>query len=448
MINLKNNTSIVSMNGEKSLLGTAILLLVLYMQWGFIFSVTVLVNLFIAKALIIGITLLFIWLLLFQKSVTTKANNTFWVAYSILTILSMLVNFKIISLLPWTCYFVILLKASHAELNDTTPLKFIFWSGVVGVIGVYLQFFMPSFYSTYINGLFLEQFNYDNIDAVTDLSDIYGMKGFFYNQGNTAITLIYAFIVLLYFRGHLLSVFSKSKYVFYISIALLLIAVFFTGKRSLSLIAVIVPLMIWFFASKKRGGKIFVIVSIFLLISIVYYFVLPYLFDHFNLFFFKRLQESFYDVKTGDSTSLTTGRDYFWNLAIKVWKANPIFGIGATNFIDYTGSHTDVHNSYLQILCEQGIFGFTFYIIALLTSIVYTIKLLDIVSDTNLRAYLKVSLASQLIYALYSFTGNPHLDFCMTMEILSVAITLRIGYLHNLRKRKTLNHSHAISYSK
>lgn len=440
------NTSIGGY-GRKTLLGIAIVLLVINMQWGFIFQVTVFANLFIAKTLIAGVSFLFLWYFLSQKGTQSIKNNTCWVIYAMLTMLSMLIHIKIINILPWICYFVIMLRASHAELNDIIPFKFIFWSGVFGMFGVYLQFFMPTFYTTYINGLFQEDFLYDKLDTITDIAEIYGMRGFFYNQGNTAIVLIYAFIVLLYFRGQLLTAFSNSKLIFSISAVLLLIAVFFTGKRSLSLIGVMIPLMTWFLTSKKGGVKIMIIVSIIVLISIIYYIVLPYIFEHFNFFFFQRLQESFYNAKTGDSTSLTSGRDYIWNLAIKTWNENPIFGVGAANFIDYTGSRTDVHNSYLQILCEQGIIGFTFYIIALLSSIVYTIRLLKKDLDTNLRAYLKVSLASQLTYALYSFTGNPHIDFCMTMEILSVAITLRIGYLFSIRKREALNLNHAISYS-
>lgn len=424
-------------NKEKlSLLGVAILLFVINTLWGFVFYVTTFENLFIAKLIAVVISTLFIVSLTWGKKGVTAVNAP-WIIYAFVTLISLIISFNLINLLTWIGYYAILYKSSDSRLFDLIPLKFIMWTGIVAMIGVYLQFFFPSFYNTYINVYFQERFLTEDLDNISDLAEVVGMRGFFYNQSNTSIALAFGFVVLLYFKEKLLPSILQKKYLYVILITLVLVAVFFTGKRALSLITVAVPFIVWFLTGEKGFNKIAILFAIFIMALLIYYVVLPYLFESFDLFVFQRLQESLSDSKSGDVTSLTTGRDYLWNLAIKAWHEHPIFGIGAGNYIAYTHAFTDAHNSYLQILCEQGIFGFTFYIIAMLSSIGYTIKLLGKISDTNLLAYLKVSLASQFIYALYSFTGNPHIDFCMTMEILSVAITLRIGYIYKLSKRES-----------
>ena len=56
--------------------------------------------------------------------------------------------------------------------------------------------------------------------------------------------------------------------------------------------------------------------------------------------------------------------------AFRMWLANPIFGIGYSNFLyDYGGLYrAAAHNTYLQLLAELGLVGFAVYV-ALLVSI-------------------------------------------------------------------------------
>ena len=420
----------ISENKEKrSLLGIALFLLVLFSQWGFVFHVSRYANTLLSNILILFTSFLFLTFLVTHEKSRKTTIGVWWEIYAIITIVGYIFSFLIVSLLPWVCYFVLILYASRCDILKIIPVKLLFWSGVIAMFGIYLQFFFPSLYSARIESLFINDFLYDKMEGVIDVTEMYGMKGFFHNQGNAAIVLTFGFLIMFYLKADVVPVFLQRNLIYGILVLIIVFSIFFTGKRTLSLLVVAVPFAVSFLSSKNASKRFLVLLCILVAFLLIYYIILPYVFESFNFFFFHRLQETLYDTKSGDINSLTSGRYYMWDKAIDAWSEHPIFGIGVGKFMDYTRSHTDVHNSYLQVLCEQGLFGFAFYLTGLLTILFYTIRLFDKVKNNIWIQWLKLSLASQLIFLFYSFTGNPHLDFCMTMMIMSAAITIRINYM-------------------
>jgi len=73
---------------------------------------------------------------------------------------------------------------------------------------------------------------------------------------------------------------------------------------------------------------------------------------------------------SGQVDSSAAGRLVLWKLATDLFHENPVFGIGfhAFGFHVPKGELTDVHNYYLTMLCEQGLIGFTLFIVTLLRS--------------------------------------------------------------------------------
>ena len=66
----------------------------------------------------------------------------------------------------------------------------------------------------------------------------------------------------------------------------------------------------------------------------------------------------------------TEGRLLVWGAAYTVWQQNPWIGLGTTNFrefmpnlVDYPSAHA--HDTYLQILAENGLIGFTLFYVPL-----------------------------------------------------------------------------------
>ena len=77
---------------------------------------------------------------------------------------------------------------------------------------------------------------------------------------------------------------------------------------------------------------------------------------------------------------ISTGRFDLYEIAYKAFSQSPIFGIGAGLFKEVTHAYTDVHNAYLQVLCEQGIIGLILFIFPLLNILIDSIQQLRIAS--------------------------------------------------------------------
>jgi O-antigen ligase len=80
-----------------------------------------------------------------------------------------------------------------------------------------------------------------------------------------------------------------------------------------------------------------------------------------------RLILSIFELINGEDIS--NGRSALYAVAWELFLENPLFGIGFGNFRIYgsqiIGSVTNVHNIYLQLLCELGIFGAIIIFIAM-----------------------------------------------------------------------------------
>ena len=107
---------------------------------------------------------------------------------------------------------------------------------------------------------------------------------------------------------------------------------------------------------------------------------------------------------------ITSGRSELYEMAYRAFLDHPIFGVGVAGFEEYTGSYTAAHNSFLQVLCEQGIIGELFYAGPILCCLVTTVKSLKRIRIKEYKSYLQFSLFVQIQYIMYSMTGNPHLS--------------------------------------
>ncbi len=122
-------------------------------------------------------------------------------------------------------------------------------------------------------------------------------------------------------------------------------------------------------------------------------------------------------------------RHEYAKTAISLFKQNPIFGIGWRQF-RYVASNVngnDVHNTYLQLLAETGMFGFIVFIYFFAMNYVRAIKLINNKLRTmNIQTYSPIyfSLGYQTFFILYCFTGNPLYDIQLrTLYFVCCGIT-------------------------
>ena len=129
------------------------------------------------------------------------------------------------------------------------------------------------------------------------------------------------------------------------------------------------------------------------------------------------------------------GRETLWTAALEGFDENPILGIGAGRFMEWSGLPTNAHNAYLQVLCEQGIIGFFLFVVPLIVCLIQTILLIKKLPN---HAYgekaLKYSLFLQLFFIIYAFSGNPtRNEYCFLLYFVGIGIMLDCQYKYNHR---------------
>ena len=146
--------------------------------------------------------------------------------------------------------------------------------------------------------------------------------------------------------------------------------------------------------------------------------------------------DSFFSRFTSNDVTLS-GRTFLYELAFSFFKNQPFLGIGWGNYRAYTlgifsltsGTTFEVHNVYLQLLCETGIIGLAAFLIAVIATLVYGVKKyrgLLTACDRNERFYaVRFGLYLQFFFLAYCMSGNPLYDY-------NFLITYFIGVLLTL----------------
>ncbi len=121
--------------------------------------------------------------------------------------------------------------------------------------------------------------------------------------------------------------------------------------------------------------------------------------------------------EAGSTVDISSGRIKLWGRALELFKDHPVFGIGWGNFRNYLtdtynvfndGQLSNVHNNYLQILCETGAVGFLlfvpplFYILARTFRTIRRLRL-QRPGNESARIAASVSVSFQLFYLGISF---------------------------------------------
>lgn len=412
---------------EWNILSLAIFLFLLDGFWGFIYTRTI-----YAKPIWEYVSvLLFLFLFLYI------ANKYHWGAWSKLSRVwapYILLTFMGYALTPsirapyWLICLILLLVAQRKSILTFLPSNLLFWGGIFAFIGIMVQIFLPSFYNARISGLFL------NDEDVENWSEGYGFNGFTFQLGVTAAILIYGEVVLLYLKEKILNRKFQNPILYYLLLIIFVIGVFLTGKRLLSVLAFVLPFLILFFSKKLSAGKIFTIFFVVIIAYIAFDFFITNISNYSDSLILRRFVYSYEEAKAGND--ITSDRTYLFQLAWGAFERNPILGIGVGQFRAVTGATTAVHNTYMQVLCEQGIFGFMLFFLPIVYSFIYTIRLTTRVKDKSLFNYLKVSLAFQLIYIIYSMTGNENIGTGYIMYFLGIAIIISIEKELNDRIKK------------
>ena len=370
------------------------ILFVVYALWGFLCSKSVYGS---PGAVYVAFSaLFFFFLLLFIKTRKKRTDivSKIWMPYILYTAIGYLSYGMMESVIYWTIMLIILVLGASKNISNNFPYKVFLISGIISVSGIAFQILFPSLYSAYMDGMFIET---DELESWAESER--GYAGFTYQLAATAIPIIYALPVILYSRCNMFWILRKKRFK-QLLVLILIVGVFLTGKRTLAICALLLPFVVAFLSSKMSAKKLIIVLGGMFLIAIAVDYFVSHAADFQSSFILHRFATSIIDSQHGED--ITSGRSELYLLAFKAFSDYPLTGVGVGQFIEYTNAYTAVHNSYLQVLCEQGIIGFILFVFPLVYCLIKTSILVKRTGDGNL----KFSLFIQLIFVLYAMSGN------------------------------------------
>ena len=327
------------------------------------------------------------------KYLALTMDGKIWLPFLAWTILGAILYAVPSFMFMYSVAFIILCIAIGNNMKEIFPYKLIFILGVILFIGQIMQMQLPGLYHLISKLLFGSE--------LKEMGS--GFQGFT-NQTSTAATILtYALCAYLYFYAS-----KKKYYINVIVISLLLIAVFLTGKRSMSFVVIFVPTIVLLVSTKSKDKIIKVVLPLVVIGIIAFQFIVSYSDNLNEVAGFKKVSQGLEMFMDDDEEIDTNGREILWETALRGYEENPVFGIGVSQFENWYGLPTNAHNMYLQVLCEQGGVGLLCFVIPLIFCLLHTIYLIrngdENDSDYNI---LQFSLYIQLYFIIYGLSGNP-----------------------------------------
>lgn len=271
-------------------------------------------------------------------------------------------------------------------------------------------------------------------DAMQKLLLSAGASGIMPQTSHTAGVILNAFYVLVVLKSNTIHKIWRVLLCF-----LLIVGLFLTAKRAHLFFGIAVWLSSFIIiSSNKKRVKNIIIITFIVAVSVpVLVSVAPKLGENNVLsniiFSFKNMSK--------DKEDVMHGRDYLYEMAWKKVEENPFTGQGWGSFkktVDYNGGATDVHNVYLQLWAENGIFVLALFVIMLISLIIRTIKSASYYGKFGVKYksttdLLRFSYCVQAFFLMYCFTGNClyNIDF-FSMYILAVSIMLSLNKNNSL----------------
>lgn len=336
--------------------------------------------------------LIFLVCLFKTKKILLTSDGQLWVPFFLWTIIGSFYYVVPGIMFIWGTAFIVTLISIGSNIKVNFPYKWIFYFGIIQIIGQILQIETPSTYGQFMS--FLYGPDYREYGS--------GLQGFATNTGTTSVILMYTLGTYLYFIA------PKKNYIFNALIIITIVVfIVLTGKRSSSFIVLSIPMLVLFISSKSKSAFINYFFP-----SLCAIFIFLYVFST-NLDRFDEIRgmekvSHGLEMFLGEEEVDLNGREELWEAAIEGYRQNPMFGIGVSQFQKWSGYTTNPHNMYLQILCEQGIAGLTLFILPLIFCLFHTIYLLrKSKENAPFRQTLKYSLFIQLYFTIYGLSGNP-----------------------------------------
>ena len=326
-------------------------------------------------------------------------------------------------------FFYIVAKSNNKWHKFIVPIMSI-WIAIHTIVTI-MEYAIPGFYMGAIYPM-MPNYSLSHLRAVFNLGYMPGLAVHYSTNGMyLGVSLIVVTCLLI---------FARKKMLPLIATIFVAIALFLTSKRALIIFPLIgIMATYYLYNSNKplsRIGKILIV-----LICIIIGFTIASNFIPSVSNFIYRF------IETSAAGDITLGRFEQALLAMQQFSKNILFGNGWDSFKYFHRSQfgvlINVHNIYLQLLCENGIIGsvtfFVFFILSLYRVIKAFLFLRKKMTNIYPKAefYLGYSIAMQIFFLLYGLTGNPLYDQQVFYPYI-ISITAGEYYLKNINDLRTL----------
>lgn len=349
-----------------------------------------------------------------------------WVPYFLYTAFGYFLQSNIESFSYWMIGLFVMLSASNQRVINMFDRRLVLYIGIFIAIGVLYNYLFTESYNSTIAPLYFQ-----DVKAWSSIE--YGYAGFTYQLGVTACILNTAemLIIYLYLKDRTIS----KKWILWGCLVIIIICIFLTGKRTNSIIAIVVPALVSYLTKSKTSSRH---VSLLLLLSgsiVALYLAYIHLDAMINSDIFHRVATAYTDYQTGED--ITSNRLFLWEKALSIYHDAPLLGVGVGRYEEIAKVGTGAHSIYIQCLCEQGIVGLLFFIFPLIYCIITTVKLTHYSNSERLTNFACFSLAIQLRYMLDGITENDNSNL-IGFLFYAVSISLAIDCRTRLKSSKNI----------
>lgn len=220
----------------------------------------------------------------------------------------------------------------------------------------------------------------------------------------------------------------------YFEISFLVISLIFVGKRAHFFVACLVIFFdYWFFSGKKRKlAHVLKLAALGVVAALLLWALIRLIGESSQLNRMVNLVLSLFAEQSESSANqVTSGRYSSFLQAWEWFRQSPLRGKGwyyfqRNYYNEYLGTYlVNVHNIYLQLLCEGGILGLAGFIVPALATFATAVKqALACQEDSLLRVPMEFAMCYQLFFLIYGVSGVQFdQPFYYTFYFISVMLT-------------------------
>lgn len=354
--------------------------------------------------IIIGLTIFLLFIQFSTRNrVTFNIKDILFVSLGVIFFLSSLKSPSYSQALSYSIAFisiiisvVILEKEKNFDYNYFINLIFVFSS--IHVLSTIIYQLTPNIIQKLLpyilkpNDLVNNLYEYDFNGIICGITPIQGLNALY----------ISSFIMVIFSKLYV----SKKRKILNVFLLIFgFIALFLTSKRGLLLANIISIIALIVYYRFKTRQKNFVNIIRGFLIALITFILGFYIINN----YFSDALEIFERFKQID---FLTGRDTIWEIVINNFiTERKINGSGLFSsrqlLLATLGKSNDVHNIYLQILVETGVFGFIIFMLHI-TSIIKTILKIEVNNQNKEILFPTIYLI--IVFLVYGFSGNWYFD--------------------------------------